>query len=70
MTDYYKNTRKCIDDYNQLLDYICTSYDETTDEQDELLQNHMIYLAHALIKDIRRDDDLKKIAGIIFATIG
>jgi hypothetical protein len=53
-----------------LLDYICTSYNETTDDQDELLQNHVIYLAHALIKDIRRDDDLKKLAGIILAAVG
>ena len=52
MIDFYKHTRKCIDDYNMLQNKIRTFAEETTDEEDELMINHSLYLAHALIKDI------------------
>lgn len=37
MKDYYKNTRECIDDYNRIIDEICNSPRDTTDEEDERL---------------------------------
>ena len=69
MKDYYKNTRKCIDQYNQILNKIKTCDECTVDDEDEFLANFCIYLAHALIKDhgfgsISREE-LSKIADII-----
>ena len=69
MIDFYKNTRKCIDDYNIIQNKIRTSEDETNDADDEMMVNHALYLAHALIKDagyskIARDE-LCKMADII-----
>ncbi len=37
MKDFYTNVRECIDDYNRILDKICTSPHETTDAEDERL---------------------------------
>lgn len=37
MKDFYTNVRECIDDYNRILDKICTSPNETTDAEDERL---------------------------------
>lgn len=51
MTDYYKNTRECIDRYNQIVHKIQTSPAETFNDEDEFLDNFHVYLAHALIKD-------------------
>ena len=51
MEDFYKYTRACIDEYNRIQDKIRNCADETTDEEDEIIYNHCIYLAHALIKD-------------------
>ena len=69
MKDLYKNTRECIDMYNQIQDIVMHSHDETTNEQDEFLQNFSLYLAHALIKDVGYDlrsrEELCKIADII-----
>ena len=55
MKDLYKNTRECIDKYNQIYDTVLNSIDETTNEQDEFVQNFSLYLAHALIKDTGYD---------------
>ena len=69
MIDYYKHTRECIDKYNMLQNNIKTCAEETTDEEDELMINHMLYLARALIKDIGigkiAKDELCKLADII-----
>ncbi len=69
MKDYYKNTRECIDRYNQILEDIQNSGFEVTDEQDEFLINHCIYMAHALIKDFGTGQTsremLEKMADII-----
>lgn len=51
MTNYFKNTTDLIDKYNQVINKIRTSKNETTDEDDEFMINFCIYLAHALIKD-------------------
>lgn len=69
MIDYYKHTRECLDNYNRLQNKIKTCIEETTDEEDELMINHSLYLANALIKDaglssIARDE-LCKMADII-----
>lgn len=68
MKDFYANVRECIDDYNRILDKICTSPHETTDAEDERLQNHTLYLAHALIKDINVTD-VTTVAKIILDTV-
>lgn len=68
MKDFYTNVRECIDDYNRILDKICTSPYETTDAEDERLQNHPLYLAHALIKDINVTD-ITTVAKIILDTV-
>ncbi len=70
MNDFYENTRECIDRYNQIIDKIMNNYDEeTSDEEDEFLDNFCIYLAHALIKDTgtsqRPREELCKVANII-----
>ena len=54
MKDFYKNTRECVDKYNEVMNVINTSTEETTDEQDEFLQHFCMYLAHALIKDVEK----------------
>ena len=69
MEDFYKNTRKCIDEYNRIQDKMRNSTEETTDEEDEKIYNHCLHLAHALIKDagisqIARDE-MGKMADII-----
>lgn len=69
MTDFYKNTRACIDEYNAIVNKIYTSAEETTDEEDEKLQNHCLYLAHALIRDIPDAWDIKTVAKIILDTV-
>ena len=51
MRDLFENTRQLFDKYNQIT-YKAWEYDEElTDEEDEILTNFCIYLAHALIKD-------------------
>lgn len=37
MTDFYKNTRACIDEYNAIVNKIYRNTEETTDEEDEKL---------------------------------
>ena len=69
MIDYYKNTRECLNRYNEIQDIIYNSEHETTDEQDEFLQHFCMYLAHALIKDVgynsRSREELCQTADII-----
>ena len=69
MTDFYKNTRACIDEYNAIVNKIYRNTEETTDEEDEKLQNHCLYLAHALIRDIPNVWDIKTVAKIILDTV-
>lgn len=69
MKDYYTNTRACMDDYNAIVNKIYTSAEETTDSEDERLQNHLLYLAHALIKDISDADDIITVAKIILDAV-
>ncbi len=69
MKDYYSNTRKCFDEYNEILDQIKTSPEEITDDQEEKLDNHCLYLAHSLLMDIGPGEQsremLNKVADII-----
>lgn len=70
MKDFYKNTRECVDEYNQIIDKIINSAEkETSEEEDEFIDNFCIYLAHALIKDTgtsqRPREELSKVADII-----
>lgn len=70
MKDFYKNTRNCIDKYNQVTNKILNSIEkETDDEEDEFFDNFCIHLAHALIKDTgtsqRPREELSKVADII-----
>ena len=68
MKNYFQNTTELIDKYNQVINRIQTSQYETTDEEDELLTNFCIYLAHALIKDYGMGsarEELSKCAMII-----
>lgn len=71
MKNYYLNTTYCINKYNTILDKISSSPEETTDEEDEYLQNFALYLAHALIKDFgygqASRQELIKVADIIKA---
>ena len=67
MKDFYSNTRQIIDEYNQILDKIISSPEPTTDEEDEKLQNHCLYLAHALIKDMGGGNDTIKLSEILKA---
>lgn len=64
MKNYFQNTTKLINQYNQVLNKICTGDSDTTDDEDEFLVNFCLYLAHALIKDygmggVARDELLK-----------
>ena len=47
--------------------------DETTDDEDELIYNHCIYLAHAIIKDAGMSnaarEEIKQMAKIIIDII-
>ena len=69
MKDYYENVRNVIDEYNQIMDKISHSEETTTNDEDEVLQNFCIYLAHALIKDTgfgqQSREELAKVASII-----
>lgn len=51
LKDYYKNTRECIDEYNEIVEKVFEDTQELTDELTEKLDHHCIYLAHALLKD-------------------
>lgn len=69
MKDYYENVRNVINKYNQIMDKISHSEETTTNDEDEVLQNFCIYLAHALIKDTgfgqQSREELAKVASII-----
>ena len=69
MKDYYKHTRKCIDQYNEIINKICEDTQEITDEETEVIDNHCLYLAHALLKDIgpggKSREELGKMCDII-----
>ena len=69
MKDYYVNTRKCIDTYNNYVNVVFKDHEELSDDRDEFLQNFCLHLAHALIKDTGSGqlarDELGKIADII-----
>ena len=73
MIDFYSNTRSVLDRYNQIQDKIKTSYDETTDEEDEFNTNLPLYLAHGLLKDASdspyAQEELVKMANIIIAAL-
>ena len=73
MEDYYSHTREVIDRYNDIINKIYISPEETNDEDDEFLQNFCIHLAHALIKDHKYGqtsrDELVKCANIIIDVI-
>ena len=69
MIDFYKNTRKCIDDYNMIQEKIRTSAEETDDAEDEFMMNYSLYFAHALVKDAGNSkyarEELCRVADII-----
>ncbi len=69
MKDYYKNTRKCIDEYNYVQEKMANSPHVTDEVEDEFVQNFCIHFAHALIKDTgfgqTSRDELERIADII-----
>ena len=73
MKDYYSNTRRTIDMYNQAANKIKNSNFETTESEDEFLQNFCIHFAHALIKDTgfggKSREELEKICEIILDVI-
>ena len=73
MEDFYKNTRLCIDEYNRIQDKMRNCADETTDDEDEFIYNHCIYLAHAIIKDAGMSnaarEEIKQMAKIIIDII-
>ena len=69
MKDFYKNTRLCIDTYNEVIDRILHGESESINEDDEFMTNFCLYLSHALIKDTGEGqmarEDLSKVADII-----
>ena len=65
MEDFYKNTRACIDEYNRIQDKMRNCDDETTDEEDEMIYNHAIHLAHALIKDAGMSKTARREMGVM-----
>lgn len=69
MEDFYKYTRECINEYNRIQNKMRTFEEETTDEEDEKIYNHCVYLAHALVKDCHMSeaarDEMGKVADII-----
>ena len=69
MKDFYENTRKCIDRYNQIMENLVTRDSESTDEEDEFIGNFCIHFAHALIADTgfggAARDELCRITDII-----
>ena len=73
MIDFYSNTRSVLDRYNQIQDKIKTSYDETTNEEDEFNINLPLYLAQGLLKDASdspyAQEELFKTANIIIAAL-
>ena len=73
MKDYYSNTSQIIDMYNQTVNKIKNSNFETTESEDEFLQNFCIHFAHALIKDTgfggKSREELEKICEIILDVI-
>lgn len=74
MKDFYHNTRLVIDNFNLIQNKILTSPDETTQDEEELLDNFCVYLAHALIKDTGTGqlarEELVKVADIINIVVG
>lgn len=65
LRDYYKKTRKCIDEYNRITDKIKNSPEVTTNEEDEFMDNHYKYLVDALIDDIHDDVFLRQMSDAI-----
>lgn len=69
MKDYYRNTRACISEYNRIIDKVFTGEQELTDEEDEKLDNHCLYLAHALLKDAgpgeKSREDMRKMCTVM-----
>ena len=67
--NFYQSTSDCISEYNRIQNKIENSQDETTENEDEFLQNYCVYLAHALIKDTgfgaRSRDELLRMSRII-----
>ena len=56
MKDYYKYTRGCINEYNRIINKVYTGKQELTDKEEEKIDNHSLYLAHALLKDVGAGD--------------
>ena len=73
MIDFYSNTRSILDRYNQIQDKIKTSYEETTDEEDEFITNLPLYLARGLLRDVSdspyAQEELVKTAEIIISVL-
>ena len=71
--DFYKNTRACIDEYNRVVNKALSCEQEITDDEEEELDNHSMYLAHALIKDFGADgksrETLEKMCNIILSVL-
>lgn len=69
MKNFYPNTTKCIEKYNQISDKVSNGDESTTDEEDEFLLNFCIYLAQALVADAmfseKAREELTKTADII-----
>lgn len=61
LRDYYKNVRKCIDEYNRITDKIKNKSELTTFEEDVFMENHYDELVKALIEDIHDDLFLVKL---------
>lgn len=45
MKNFYPNTTKCIEKYNQISDKVFNGDESTTDIEDEFLLNFCLYLA-------------------------
>ena len=69
MEDFYKNTRECIDEYNRIQNKMRTFEAETTDEEDEKIYNHCVYLAHALVRDCGMSEGARNEMGKVAAII-
>lgn len=69
MKNFYPNTTKCIEKYNQISDKVFNGDESTTDVEDEFLLNFCLYLAQALVADTgfseKAREELTKTADII-----
>ena len=49
--NFYQFTSDCISKYNRIQYKMENSSEDTTENEDEFIENFCMYLAHALIKD-------------------